>query len=49
MDGIKIKGKGLLEIKMDDIKIKGKGLLEIKMNDIKIKQEQQKFLDAQME
>ena len=34
---------------MDDIKIKGKGLLEIKMNDIKIKQEQQKFLDAQME
>ena len=34
---------------MDGIKIKGKGLLEIKMNDIKIKQEQQKFLDAQME
>ena len=34
---------------MDDINVKGEGLLENKMNDIIVKQEQQKYLDAQME
>ena len=34
---------------MNDINVKGEGLLENKMNDIIVKQEQQKYLDAQME